>query len=171
MIDSIRQEKLLDAEIPAEMAEAVSELREMCGRALEKLAKDLYANQGHFLNELIQNADDNKYELGTVPTLSLLVSDDAITLLNNEIGFTERDVRAVCNLGASTKVATTSIGRKGIGFKSVSVPIHHATQAAVLKFDTQKHGLYGYVCPENVGVDAVHAQLADRARETRTRNP
>lgn len=24
------------------------------------LAKDLYANEGHFFNELIQNCDDNK---------------------------------------------------------------------------------------------------------------
>jgi large subunit ribosomal protein L40e len=66
VIDSIRREKLLDAEIPEEMAGAVAELRQMCGRALEKLAKDLYANEGHFFNELIQNADDNKYARGVV---------------------------------------------------------------------------------------------------------
>ena len=41
VIDSIRQDKLLDAEIPEEMSGAVAELRDMCGRALEKLAKDL----------------------------------------------------------------------------------------------------------------------------------
>ena len=41
VIESIRQDKLLDAEIPEEMSGAVAELRDMCGRALEKLAKDL----------------------------------------------------------------------------------------------------------------------------------
>ena len=168
VIDSIRQEKLLDAEIPEEMAGAVFELREMCGRALEKLAKDLYANEGHFFNELIQNADDNKYRPGIAPTLSLLVSDTSITLLNNELGFTERDVRAVCNLGASTKVATASIGRKGIGFKSVFMVTdtpHVLSVGYSFKFDTQKHGLYGYVCPENVCAETVRAQLTGRALE------
>ena len=168
VIDSIRQEKLLDAEIPEEMAGAVFELREMCGRALEKLAKDLYANEGHFFNELIQNADDNKYQPGTAPTLSLLVSDDSITLLNNEMGFTERDVRAVCTLGTSTKLATASIGRKGIGFKSVFMVTdtpHVLSGGYSFKFDTQTYGLYGYVCPENVGADAVRALLTGRARE------
>jgi hypothetical protein len=102
-----------------------------------------------------------------VPSLSLLVSDTSVTLLNNEIGFTERDVRAVCNLGASTKVATASIGRKGIGFKSVFMVTDHPHVLSAgfsFKFDTQTHGLYGYVCPENVSADAIRAQLTDGAR-------
>jgi hypothetical protein len=44
-------------------------------------------------------------------------------LVNNERGFTARDVEALCDIGASTKTAETErkrcIGEKGIGFKSV----------------------------------------------------
>ena len=75
------------------------------------------AQEKHFFNELIQNCDDNKYAQGTLPALSLLVSDDSATLLNNEKGFTEADVRSICDLGASTKTTASSIGHKGIGFK------------------------------------------------------
>lgn len=167
VIDSIRCEKLLDAEIPEEMSGAVAELREMCGRALEKLAKDLYANEGQFFNELIQNCDDNTYAAGVVPEISLLVTDTSVTLLNNEVGFTERDVRAICNLGASTKVATASIGRKGIGFKSVfmvSDTPYILSAGFSFKFDTQSHGLYGYVCPENVPAAETRAALTPDAR-------
>ena len=110
---------MLDAEATDEASSALAELRSMCGRALEKLSKDIYAHETHFFSELIQNCDDNKYTEGTVPTLSLLVSNDSVTLLNNEVGFTEADVRSICDLGASTKAAD-SIGHKGIGFKSVS---------------------------------------------------
>ena len=73
-------------------------------------------------------------------------------------GFTERDVRAICNLGASTKLATASIGRKGIGFKSVfmvSDTPHILSAGFSFKFDTKAHGLYGYVCPENVSPQAI----------------
>ena len=41
----------------------------------------------------------------------------------SELGFSAANVRAICDLGASTKRReagdTASIGRKGLGFKSV----------------------------------------------------
>ena len=57
----------------------------------------------------------------------------ALSSYNNEAGFTAAQVRALCDLGASTKLSRSaeggggggggggsgSIGRKGLGFKSV----------------------------------------------------
>ena len=39
----------------------VTHLKAMLGRALQKLGEDLYSSETHFLNELIQNADDNAF--------------------------------------------------------------------------------------------------------------
>jgi len=76
----------------------------MCGRALEKFSKDLYASEHHFICEVLQNCDDNSYWDHVLPSLTIVVERDLITLRNNEKGFTEKDVRAICDLGASTKI-------------------------------------------------------------------
>ncbi|VDP82953.1 unnamed protein product, partial [Schistosoma mattheei] len=107
-------------------------------RSLVQLSEELYGLPGHFLLELIQNADDNTYGINDVPTLQLQLStisrinnecnsntnDQKFSLLvmNNEsVGFTEHDMSALCDIGQSTKVTQrdAKIGRKGIGFKSV----------------------------------------------------
>ena len=51
----------------------------LLGRALEKLSTDLYAQRAHFLQELIQNCDDNAYpeESGVDAPPSLLVRVDS----------------------------------------------------------------------------------------------
>jgi HSP90 family molecular chaperone len=80
--------------------------------------------------ELIQNADDNDYRprllsgrdaRGEVPSLKFIINGGTIVVLNNEVGFSEKNVRAICDVGKSTKGAHRSgyIGQKGIGFKSV----------------------------------------------------
>jgi hypothetical protein len=93
------------------------------------LSEDLYSREDHFVYELIQNADDNKYAADVAPMLhfDLLSSDPTNTrgcdgclvVRNNEIGLTEADVDALCAIGASTKKSRRFIGEKGIGFKSV----------------------------------------------------
>lgn len=52
-----------------------------------------------------QNADDNSYpaEPGVVPALAFMVERDCITVLNNETGFQEKNIRAICDVGRSTK--------------------------------------------------------------------
>lgn len=69
----------------------------------------------------LQNADDNSYPAGSVPALEFLLLPDAVAALNNEAGFSAADIAALCDVGASTKVAKAGgyIGYKGIGFKSV----------------------------------------------------
>ena len=80
------------------------------GRSLERLSKDLYSKDTHFVLELLQNADDNVYEnteagskTPLIPSVLFLLEDNKISVFNNEVGFTEKEVRAVCDVGSSTK--------------------------------------------------------------------
>jgi hypothetical protein len=68
----------------------------------------------------VQNSDDNRYAPGVTPTLRIEIHRDRLAFHNNEEGFTEDNIVALCNIGASSKVAAAGyIGHKGIGFKSV----------------------------------------------------
>ncbi len=100
--------------------------------ATENLAQGLYSRDIHFIMELIQNAEDNSYDSSVVPALELRLLDvdptstpgaeGALLLINNEVGFSDRDVEALCSIGSTTKDKQMGfIGEKGIGFKSVFV--------------------------------------------------
>lgn len=118
IINSIRQEYSGMRDMP----------RESLASSVKTLADDLYAKDSHFIFELVQNAEDNNYpddenaclrfEVGQIDidgkkTTSLIVK-------NNEVGFNEKNVRAICQVGKSTKKKIQGyIGEKGIGFKSV----------------------------------------------------
>ncbi|MBS3030005.1 MAG: DUF3883 domain-containing protein [Dolichospermum sp. DET50] len=98
----------------------IDSIRKSLNSALERLSIDLYSKETHFVLELIQNADDNQYQNEVIPTLSLTIEAEKIIVQNNEIGFSEDNVRAICNVGRSTKTKVEGyIGEKGIGFKSV----------------------------------------------------
>ena len=46
--------------------------------------------------------------------------EGGIIVLNNEQGFSAENIRALCDVGNSTKKGSAGyIGKKGIGFKSV----------------------------------------------------
>ncbi|MEH2027279.1 DUF3883 domain-containing protein [Nostoc sp.] len=98
----------------------IDNIRRSLNSALERLSVDLYSKETHFVLELIQNADDNQYQSGVIPTLNLTIEPQKIIVQNNELGFSEDNVRAICNVGRSTKTKVEGyIGEKGIGFKSV----------------------------------------------------
>ncbi|MEH2124137.1 DUF3883 domain-containing protein [Nostoc sp.] len=98
----------------------IDSFRRSLNSALERLSVDLYSKETHFVLELIQNADDNQYQGGVIPTLNLTIEPQKIIVQNNELGFSEDNVRAICNVGRSTKTKVEGyIGEKGIGFKSV----------------------------------------------------
>eukprot|EP01052_Picozoa_sp_SAG31_P010182 SAG31_NODE_549_length_14219_cov_5.808188_2_plen_1616_part_00 len=195
IIEQIRESKLVGTEIDSP---AIRDLQATVGRALEKLARDLYASSDHFLSELVQNADDNEYlslspsEANSEwhpPELRLVLSDDAVYVINNERGFTAADVRAICDVGAGTKVGseqnvartgtgngglTTAaipdakahgrIGRKGIGFKSVfmiSDQPHICSGGFSFRFDTLRHGNFGCIVPEWIEPSDIAARLPD----------
>lgn len=90
-------------------------------RALEQLSQDIYSDDTHFVLELVQNADDNRYLEGVSPTLRFEISATDIVTTNNEVGFSEANVQALCDIKQSTKGKGGAgfIGQKGIGFKSV----------------------------------------------------
>ncbi|GMF65006.1 unnamed protein product [Phytophthora lilii] len=92
-------------------------------RALKRLSDELYSESTHFVLELLQNADDNAYDDTVVPLGDFtLTADKEIIFYNNEQGFSPANIQAICDVGASTKASVdseASIGKKGIGFKSV----------------------------------------------------
>lgn len=55
------------------------------------------------------------------PTLVFILQETGIVVLNNEVGFSADNIRALCDIGNSTKKGEAAgyIGHKGIGFKSV----------------------------------------------------
>ena len=67
--------------------------------------------------ELIQNADDNSYPAASdqdgesvTPALKFVLNNEGVIVLNNECGFEEKNIRALCDVGKSTK------GKHKIGY-------------------------------------------------------
>lgn len=85
------------------------------------ISVQLNSTPSHFLLELLQNADDAKYDKGVVPELKASATTDKNLVIHcNELGFTDDDVVGICDIGRSTKrQSATTTGEKGIGFKSV----------------------------------------------------
>ena len=124
---------------------------------LGSLSDQLYKASTHFILELIQNADDNSYASGIVPSLHLSVYDNNGQKFFrsdcNEIGFTLKQLDALALVGQSTKSAAVDnsnryIGEKGIGFKSVfkvANVVHIASGFYEFKFD--RNGQIGMILP------------------------
>ena len=83
--------------------------------AVLDLLGQLYSERTHFIFELIQNAED-----AGATELAFELFEDRLELGHDGRPFTEADVRGVCGVGQSAKAGDlTSIGKFGIGFKSV----------------------------------------------------
>ncbi|KAG2848601.1 hypothetical protein PC118_g4237 [Phytophthora cactorum] len=126
-------------------------------RALKRLSDELYSESTHFVLELLQNADDNNYDDAVVPLGEFtLTTDKEIVFFNNEQGFSAANVQAICDVGASTKASIdseASIGKKGIGFKSVfkvsdNPQVHSNGFHICFHAKSSKHGNgMGYILP------------------------
>uniref|UniRef100_A0A3Q2WHL7 Wu:fj29h11 n=1 Tax=Haplochromis burtoni TaxID=8153 RepID=A0A3Q2WHL7_HAPBU len=154
VIEDIRKSEFgIGVKLTAEGQKLMQVHQERLGRSLDRLSTELYSKDTHFVLELIQNADDNSYpaESGVVPALAFMVERDCITVLNNETGFQEKNIRAICDVGRSTKGKHKYgyIGQKGIGFKSVfkvtDCPEIHSN-GFHLHFD-KNCGPMGYILP------------------------
>ncbi|XP_051958401.1 uncharacterized protein wu:fj29h11 isoform X1 [Xyrauchen texanus] len=123
IIEDIRKTEFgIGVELNEEGQNLMEKQQARLGRSLERLSTELYSKDTHFVLELIQNADDNSYpDGGEQPALTFMVEKECITILNNECGFEEKNIRAICDVGRSTKGKHKYgyIGQKGIGFKSV----------------------------------------------------
>ena len=81
--------------------------------AEELLAKRVYTDPGHFLVELLQNAED-----AAATHCIIAIDSDAARVWHNGVPFDAKDVVGVLSIGQTTK-AREQIGFFGVGFKSV----------------------------------------------------
>ncbi|KAK0705518.1 hypothetical protein B0H67DRAFT_558107 [Lasiosphaeris hirsuta] len=114
----------MDPDTRRKVESALLKKDEIIGSSIITLAKNLYSKDVRFIFELLQNADDNHFKNATadgeVPCVTFRISDKQIVVECNEDGFTEENLRAICNVGKSSKMGAQGyIGEKGIGFKSV----------------------------------------------------
>ncbi|MDE0021966.1 MAG: endonuclease NucS [Candidatus Poribacteria bacterium] len=105
-----------------------------------RIYKRLYSDKTHFVDELIQNADDSDSL-----ELVLHLDSDALTVWNNGRLFDEKDVRGICSLGLSDK-DLTHIGTFGIGFKSV----YNYTDCPEIYSDDERFRIRDFVKPEGI---------------------
>ncbi|CAN8232243.1 unnamed protein product [Cochlearia groenlandica] len=151
VIDSIRRDEFgLDSSSSGAETSMLQKQHARLGRALQCLSQELYSQDSHFILELVQNADDNKYPEHVEPTLTFILQKTGIVILNNECGFMPENIWALCDVGRSTKKGSGGyIGKKGIGFKSVfrvsDAPEIHSN-GFHFKFDISE-GQIGYILP------------------------
>ena len=108
VIESIRRDEFgIGVELPPEHLQMIEKQRSREGRGLHRLSSELYSKDTHFVLELVQNADDNCYpEQSTSsdpPSIAFTVNNEKVVILNNEVGFQEKNIRALCDVGQSTK--------------------------------------------------------------------
>jgi len=132
--------------------------------SIDHLAQGLYTRNAHFIFELIQNAEDNVYdnEIGD-PTLTFKLlrddptktpgSDGVLIIENNEVGFSQKNIDAICAVGKSTKNKQDGfIGEKGIGFKSIfritSVPFLFSNGYQISLPEKHNKTDLGFIVPE-----------------------
>ncbi|XP_067225099.1 uncharacterized protein wu:fj29h11 isoform X1 [Chanodichthys erythropterus] len=181
IIEDIRKTEFgIGVELNEEGQNLMKKQQARLGRSLERLSTELYSKDTHFVLELIQNADDNSYpDGGEQPALTFVVERDCITILNNECGFEEKNIRAVCDVGRSTKGKHTYgyIGQKGIGFKSVfkvtDCPEIHSNGFHI-RFDKTSVPM-GYILPHWVeqerAVSPAAKEIAERRWTTKIHLP
>ncbi|KAF5577971.1 heterokaryon incompatibility protein [Fusarium pseudocircinatum] len=87
---------------------------------LEAALLDLNTKSTHFLQEMLQNADDCQYT-NDEGEVKIHYRQGLLSLEYNENGFTPRDIDALCRVARSSKVGSADqfTGEKGIGFKTV----------------------------------------------------
>ncbi|XP_078467254.1 LOW QUALITY PROTEIN: uncharacterized protein LOC144730360 [Lampetra planeri] len=171
IVEDIRRHEFgIGVELSEDAARLMEVQQSRIGRSLERLSSELYSKDTHFVLELVQNADDNSYPSGPdaqPPSLLFVVENDRVTLLNNEVGFSERNVRYICDIGKSTKGKHKYgyIGQKGIGFKSVfkvtDRPEIHSN-GFHLRFD-RRSGPMGLILPH--WVDEGRAEVGEGEEE------
>ncbi|XP_071715777.1 protein NO VEIN-like [Rutidosis leptorrhynchoides] len=129
-------------------------LKKQCTRlaeTLHSLSQELYSRESHFLLELVRNADENVYTCDVEPTITFILQEKCIIILNNEQGFSDGKIKALCDVSNSKEKELSAgyIGKKGIGFKSVfkvtDAPEIHSNGFHI-KFDISQSQI-GYFLP------------------------
>lgn len=133
-------------------AELRKENQEEYGRAIRRIGKmlleDRYDKRTHFIYEVLQNAEDAlRRRLGWIGSRAVNFTLSASELRISHFGapFNDADVRGVCGINASTK-DVTSIGRFGIGFKSV----YAFTRQPEVHSGSEAFSIVDYVLPQAI---------------------
>lgn len=90
----------------------------------DMLLADRYSDRTHFIYELLQNAEDAiswRDANSKLPkSVSFVLDQNALQFSHFGLPFEKKHVESICGIGQSTKTGElTTIGRFGIGFKSV----------------------------------------------------
>ncbi|KAG5763235.1 hypothetical protein H9Q72_008661 [Fusarium xylarioides] len=116
----------LDA-MPADIRRVVEEALKSNSKshaAATELAQKLAAGNINVAFELLQNGDDNQYTRAKAacanPGVQFIITPDMVIIGSNEDGFTDSNVKALCDFGKSTKNGTSGYtGQPDVGLKSV----------------------------------------------------
>ncbi|MHA1381919.1 MAG: sacsin N-terminal ATP-binding-like domain-containing protein, partial [Candidatus Helarchaeota archaeon] len=123
VIEEIRKTRFMLGLYTEDLTEDVKKILEdkkVFVKNAARLVREINTVAPRFIFELIQNADDNKYESTVKPKIKFILHRDYLLVQNNERGFSDDDVWALCGIGESKKKKSLGyIGEKGIGFNSV----------------------------------------------------
>jgi len=144
----------------AEFTNAFNELAELSishyqsgikkGQNLEGFAEDLYSEEGHYIYELLQNADDKH----AVNVEFRLLNDSLCFAHDGTQHFTYEDIMAITTYGGGEKSQdSTKIGRFGIGFKSTS----RITEKPQIRSNQFAFQILNQVIPEKISLDDFNA--------------
>ena len=116
------------------------------GQNLEAFAEDLYSEAGHYIYELLQNADDKH----AINVEFRLMKDSLSFAHDGTKYFTFEDIRAITTYGGGEKSQdSTKIGRFGIGFKSTS----RITKKPQIRSNQFAFQILNQTIPEKISLD------------------
>lgn len=110
--------------------------------AMEKYMAESYA--GRVFVELLQNAED----CGSTRVKMFEYNGDII-FANNGTAFSEDDIRAISRSGASKKERGTTIGYRGIGFKSTT----YMTNEIIIYSNSTYFTFSKSICAQNLNIE------------------
>ncbi|MFV0283714.1 MAG: sacsin N-terminal ATP-binding-like domain-containing protein [Castellaniella sp.] len=118
------------------------------GQKSGDLAARLYDDRTHFIFELLQNAEDalkKRGKWGGERKVSFTLDSSKLVISHFGKPFDENDVRSICDIAESTK-SESSIGRFGLGFKSV----YAITDLPEIRSGDEDFVIEGYVFPKEL---------------------
>lgn len=121
------------------------------GRIGKLFFRDTYADRTHFIFELLQNAEDaiarRAKDKEQPRSISFELTEECLRVSHFGDPFNEYDVSGICGIDESTKEnSLTSIGRFGIGFKSV----YAFTDRPEIHSGSEHFAIESFVWPEAV---------------------
>ena len=123
-------------------------------RAVNRLTQ-LYSNKTHFVDELIQNADDSRSRC-----MELLLGEKELYVWNDGNPFSEEDVSSICSIGLSNK-DLTQIGTFGIGF----IAVYNYTDLPEIYSGNKRFRIRDYRKQEDIdNVDSKVVKQIDKGR-------